>query len=96
MVWQSRRVAANTAVRLSEIQRVLRRPPASYLHAHVPAKRLGEHEEQAELVAFFASDKCNFINGQTIHSRVHGQACPNGRYSCRRIVWSRTTEYLTA
>ncbi|TDU25599.1 3-oxoacyl-[acyl-carrier protein] reductase [Panacagrimonas perspica] len=38
----------------------------AYLHAHVPAKRLGEQEEQAELVAFLASDKCNFINGQTI------------------------------
>lgn len=38
----------------------------AYLHAYVPAKRLGEQEEQAELVAFLASGKCNFVNGQTI------------------------------
>lgn len=37
-----------------------------YLHAHVPAQRLGEQTELAELVAFLASGKCNFVNGQQI------------------------------
>ena len=38
----------------------------AYLHAHVPAQRLGEQTELAELVAFLASGKCNFVNGQQI------------------------------
>ena len=38
----------------------------SYLHTHVPMKRLGEQTELAELVAFLASGKCNFVNGQQI------------------------------
>jgi NAD(P)-dependent dehydrogenase (short-subunit alcohol dehydrogenase family) len=38
----------------------------AYLHNHVPAKRLGEQTELAELVAFLASGKCNFVNGQNI------------------------------
>ena len=32
----------------------------------IPAKRFGEPEEVAELVAFLASDKAAYINGQTI------------------------------
>jgi NAD(P)-dependent dehydrogenase (short-subunit alcohol dehydrogenase family) len=38
----------------------------SYLHTHVPMKRLGEQTELAELVSFLASGKCNFVNGQQI------------------------------
>ena len=32
----------------------------------IPAKRFGEPEEVAELVAFLVSDKAAYINGQTI------------------------------
>jgi len=38
----------------------------AYLHAHVPMQRLGEQTELAEMVAFLASGKCNFVNGQNI------------------------------
>jgi NAD(P)-dependent dehydrogenase (short-subunit alcohol dehydrogenase family) len=36
------------------------------MHAHVPMDRLGEQTEMAELIAFLASGKCNFVNGQEI------------------------------
>ncbi len=38
----------------------------NYMHAHVPMDRLGEQTEMAELIAFLASGKCNFVNGQEI------------------------------
>ena len=33
----------------------------------IPAQRLGEPEEVAELVGFLASNKAGYINGETIH-----------------------------
>jgi NAD(P)-dependent dehydrogenase (short-subunit alcohol dehydrogenase family) len=41
-------------------------PAAEFLKVHCPLQRLGEQEEMAELVAFLASGKCNFVNGQLI------------------------------
>lgn len=35
--------------------------------AQIPLKRFGEPEEIAEMVAFLASDKANYITGQVIH-----------------------------
>ena len=34
--------------------------------ANIPAKRLGQPEEVAELIAFFASDKCGFVTGHVV------------------------------
>jgi NAD(P)-dependent dehydrogenase (short-subunit alcohol dehydrogenase family) len=39
---------------------------AAYLRANVPMQRLGDQQEMAELVAFLASGKCNFVNGSLI------------------------------
>lgn len=41
-------------------------PAAAFLKDHCPLQRLGEQDEMAELVAFLASGKCNFVNGQLI------------------------------
>jgi NAD(P)-dependent dehydrogenase (short-subunit alcohol dehydrogenase family) len=38
----------------------------AYLEGHVPLGRLGRPEEIGELVAFLASGKCDFVNGQVI------------------------------
>ena len=34
--------------------------------SNIPAKRLGQPEEVAELIAFFASDKCGFVTGHVV------------------------------
>jgi len=34
--------------------------------SNIPARRLGQPEEVAELIAFFASDKCGFITGHVV------------------------------
>ena len=33
---------------------------------NIPAKRLGKPEEVAELIAFFASDRCGFVTGHVV------------------------------
>ena len=34
--------------------------------SNIPARRLGQPEEVAELIAFFASDKCGFVTGHVV------------------------------
>ena len=34
--------------------------------ANIPAKRLGQPEEVAELIVFFAWDKCGFVTGHVV------------------------------
>jgi NAD(P)-dependent dehydrogenase (short-subunit alcohol dehydrogenase family) len=34
--------------------------------SNIPAKRLGQPEEVAELIAFFSSDKCGFVTGHVV------------------------------
>jgi NAD(P)-dependent dehydrogenase (short-subunit alcohol dehydrogenase family) len=34
--------------------------------SNIPARRLGQPEEVAELIAFFASDKCGFVTGHVM------------------------------
>ncbi|MEC8173741.1 MAG: SDR family oxidoreductase [Pseudomonadota bacterium] len=34
--------------------------------ANIPAKRLGQPEEVADLIVFFAWDKCGFVTGHVV------------------------------
>ena len=34
--------------------------------SNIPSKRLGRPEEVAELIAFFASDKCGYVTGHVV------------------------------